>query len=151
MIETVLLAVAGKDQERTDRLAQTATDIAGPSGASVVVAHVFQDEEYETFREQLNLEPNSEVTPGTIASRHTTVRSLVDALDDAGIDHEAQGYLCENESTGEGIVELSKTVDADMILVGGRQRSPTGKAIFGSTAQEVLLNAECPVTFVRQE
>ena len=50
---------------------------------------------------------------------------------------------------GESIVDAAGDIDAGMVFVGGRKRSPTGKAVFGSTAQEVLLNAPAPVTFVR--
>ena len=44
---------------------------------------------------------------------------------------------------------IADEVDADMIVLGGRGRSPAGKALFGSTTQEVLLGSPCPVTFVR--
>jgi nucleotide-binding universal stress UspA family protein len=44
---------------------------------------------------------------------------------------------------------IADEVDADMIVLGGRGRSPARKALFGSTTQEVLLGSPCPVTFVR--
>ncbi|MFB6271186.1 MAG: universal stress protein, partial [Halobacterium sp.] len=40
-IENVLLAVGPSDDERIDPLAETTTDIAGPTGATVTLAHVF--------------------------------------------------------------------------------------------------------------
>ena len=50
-----------------------------------------------------------------------------------------------------GLAEAGADVAADLVIVGGRRRSPTGKAVFGSTAQEVMLEAPCPVMFVRSD
>jgi nucleotide-binding universal stress UspA family protein len=148
-LETILVAVGEGDKDRLDSIAQIAADIAGPAGATTALAHVFTKEQYDTAREKLDFEKASEVTPDVIAERYATIRELADAMDEANIDHTAHGRLSDSASTGERIVELCEEVDADLVIVGGRKRSPTGKAVFGSTAQEVMLNAPCPVTFVR--
>lgn len=41
-------------------------------------------------------------------------------------------------------------VELDSALVVGRKRSPTGKAVFGSITQDVLLNSPRPVRSVRR-
>lgn len=46
------------------------------------------------------------------------------------------------------IVDYAGDNDARYIVVGGRKRSPIGKAMFGSDAQSVLLNSDCPVVTV---
>ena len=145
-LDTLLLAVGPNDANRIEELAATVTDIAGPAGADVVIAHVFTDEEYETVVDRLEFDAVAEADPDDVADRHTTVRDLRDLLHDAGIDTSVRGAVGDH---GDQIVALAKDTAADLVVVGGRKRSPTGKAVFGSVAQEVMLNAPCPVTFVR--
>jgi len=148
-LETVLLAVGQSDEDRLDRLARTTTDIAGPADASVALAHVFTQDEYEQARDNLDFDADSEVNPDVIARRYLTIRDLSDAMEDAGVAYTEHGRLADEDEVGEGVVALAEDTGADLVVIGGRRRSPTGKAVFGSTAQEVLLNAPCPVTFVR--
>ena len=147
-IENLLLAVGPTDDQRIEPLARTATDIAGPADATVTLAHVFTREEYEDIADNLGFEEGDEVTADVVARRHATVRDLEDHLSDAGVDYDVRGHVGEH---GESIVALADDVDADIAVVGGRKRSPAGKAVFGSTAQTVLLSAPCPVTFVRSD
>ena len=145
-LQTVLLAVGKNDADRIDELTQAVTDIAGPAGADAVIAHVFSDEEYDTVVDRLDFESASEADPDDVADRHSTVRELRTRLDDAGIGYSVRGSVGEH---GSEIVSLAEDTAADLVIVGGSKRSPTGKAVFGSVAQEVMLNAPCPVTFVR--
>lgn len=147
-IETILLAVGPGDVDRTDRLATAVADVAGPTGATVVLAHVFTDEEFDDVVDQLDYDPTGKPNADEVAARHATIRSLANTLDDASVSYSIRGAIGEH---GETIVDLAEGVNADSVFVGGRKRSPTGKAVFGSTAQEVMLSAPCPVTFVRDE
>jgi nucleotide-binding universal stress UspA family protein len=148
-IQTILLAVGPGDAERVERLAEEVIDVAGPTGATVVLAHVFTDSEYEDALDKLSFDTTAEeVHPDDVAGRHATIRKIAQSFEDAGVDYDVRGAVGKH---GTSIVDLAVAVDADRIVVGGRRRSPTGKAVFGSVAQEVMLSAPCPVTFVRED
>ncbi|WP_436924467.1 universal stress protein [Halosimplex amylolyticum] len=143
-LETVLLAVGPDDDDRVETLADTVRDVAGPAGATVVLGHVFTDEEFADYTDRMDFDEGGD--PDSIARRHRNVKRFRDLFDGSGLDLEVRSAVGPH---GEAIVELAEEVGADMVFVGGRKRRPTGKAVFGSTAQTVLLEAPCPVTFVR--
>lgn len=66
----------------------------------------------------------------------------------------AEAVLSDFEATGlvgdpaERVLSLAEKRDARFIVVGKGKRSAVGKAIFGSTAQKILLNSECSVVVV---
>jgi nucleotide-binding universal stress UspA family protein len=76
----------------------------------------------------------------------------IDALDGqlaaAGIDHEIR-RAPDSTSAAEAILEAARDTSADLIVIGVRRRSPLGKLFAGSTAQHVLLDADCPVLAVK--
>ncbi|MFB6079148.1 MAG: universal stress protein [Halarchaeum sp.] len=145
-IEKILLAVGPNDADRVSALASTLIDIAGPTGADVVLAHVFTEDEFESATDNLDVASSGDISADEVARRHATIQDLANQLDDAGVSYDVRGAIGPH---GERIVSLAESEDADLAIVGGRKRSPTGKAVFGSTAQEVMLSAPCPVTFVR--
>lgn len=148
-LNSVLVAVGEGDVDRLDRLAAAAIEIAQPVDATVQIAHVFTPAEYDEIRTRLNIEQESDVTPTKVAKRYTTIRDLGGLLDEAGVTYHCHGRVSDRRTDSECLLALADQVEADRILVGGRKRSPTGKVLFGSTAQEIILNAPCPVTFVR--
>lgn len=67
------------------------------------------------------------------------------AASDLRIDYEAVGLV---GNAANEVVGYAENVDASYIVVAPRRRSPAGKAIFGSVAQSILLDATCPVVTV---
>jgi nucleotide-binding universal stress UspA family protein len=145
MIERLLLAVGRHDETRLDELVDTAADVVSPGGR-VYVLHVFEREEYDDLREKLRIDPDSETTPDDVARRQSNANGAADRLADRGVDVTVRGALGDE---ADAILATATDIGADMVVVGGRKRSQTGKLLFGSTAQDVLIGADCPVTFVK--
>lgn len=143
-LDTALVAVGPGDEERTDPVVTAVSDVAGPAEASVVLAHVFSRERLAGLSDRLGF--GDEPDLDSVAARQTTVGAFRDRLSEAGLDVSVRGGVGD---PGEEIAELAEALGADLVFVGGRKRRPSGKAVFGSTAQTVLLEAPCPVTFVR--
>jgi nucleotide-binding universal stress UspA family protein len=69
-------------------------------------------------------------------------------LDAAGLEHEVR-QLVRGLDPAEDLIHVAEEVQAEMIVIGLRRRSPVGKLILGSNAQRVLLDAACPVLAVK--
>jgi nucleotide-binding universal stress UspA family protein len=146
-LDTILVAVGPDDDDRAEALAEAVVEVAEPTGADVVIAHVFTDSEFANATKRLDFEDDA-ASPDEVARRHQTVRTMTELFDGAGISYSIRGEVGEH---AEQIINIAEKVGADRVVVGGRKRSPTGKAVFGSVAQAVMLDAPCPVTFVRGE
>lgn len=79
---------------------------------------------------------------GASVSQVESVRRASERFEDAGVE------VTLEESSGEpakAIIDMAEEIGADLIVVAGRKRSPTGKLLFGSVTQEVILSTEHPV------
>jgi nucleotide-binding universal stress UspA family protein len=57
--------------------------------------------------------------------------------------------LVRGRSAGEDLLQFSREEKPDEIMIGIKSRSKVGKLLFGSTAQSVILKANCPVLCVK--
>ena len=53
------------------------------------------------------------------------------------------------KSTIEELEEMVAALQVSVLVIGLRKRSPVGKLLLGSMAQEILLNVDCPVLAVK--
>ncbi len=71
-------------------------------------------------------------------------------LTGAGVDHDVR-QLVRGREPAEDLLEVAAEVDAQLIVIGMRKRTPVGKLLMGSNAQRILLEAPCPVLAVKSE
>ena len=69
-------------------------------------------------------------------------------LDQADIRYRLLEYARGN-TPSEDLLQAAEDEDADLIVIGIRRRSPVGKLLLGSNAQEILLSADCAVLAVK--
>jgi nucleotide-binding universal stress UspA family protein len=149
--DTVVLPVGYSDADRVETLAHTAAEVAGMMETTVRVLHVFTEARYREVCDRLNYPADARPSPDDLVGRVAPVRDAATLLEDPlrawGTTMDVTARV--GDDVGGEIVAAAEAADAKRVLVGGRRRTPTGKVVFGSTAQRVMLDAPCPVTFVR--
>lgn len=70
------------------------------------------------------------------------------ALDKRNLDFEVKRYV-RGATPAEDLLQCAKDEDVDLLVIGIRRRSPVGKLIMGSNAQDIILQADCPVLCVK--
>lgn len=71
-------------------------------------------------------------------------------LEESGVPFELEQRVGGRDGADE-VVAAADRLGASLIVIGLRRRTPTGKLIFGSDAQRILLDASCQVLAVKAE
>lgn len=96
---------------------------------------------------------NTSTGAALIDSRYATRGDLAEAreqLDQSGVDYELSQSV-EARDAAHVIVDTARRTNASLVVIGLRRRTPVGKLILGSSAQTILLEADCPVLAVKAD
>lgn len=72
---------------------------------------------------------------------------LTAELADSGLEVDVRRSI--GTDVGDQVLEVARDVDADLVVIGLRRRTPVGKLLMGSVAQRILLGADCAVLAVK--
>ena len=70
-------------------------------------------------------------------------------LDEQGIEGSFEVLAFEGETVASTLLAAGQRLGAKLYVIGLRRRSPVGKLVLGSNAQDLLLGADVPVLAVR--
>lgn len=113
------------NEERATAQAETVADLFDADDVRVHLLHDFVE----------NPEGASVIQVGA-------VKRATEILEDHGFEieyHEGSG------DPADAIIDTAHRLDVNAICVAGQKRSPTGKLLFGSVSQQVILGTELPV------
>lgn len=168
----ILVAIDG--EQRPAQTVKIGHELADRYDDELVVLHVMPQELFDERRQSIGQSTDAEggsVTPvsygtplqgsnkaSSSVAKYTVedaeadatevAREVLDETLDEWTDVTLQGRV--GEPTAEILAEAKRT-DARYLVIGGRKRSPVGKAIFGSTTQSLLLEVDRPVVTVMRE
>lgn len=81
-------------------------------------------------------------------AQEDAIATIEDRLKNEGIEHHILQPVRGNEAANE-VLRAADEYRADLIVIGLRRRTPVGKLIMGSTSQQILLEADCPILAVK--
>ena len=120
------------DMDRaTKQVAYVSALPCASEAVEAVLAHSLSDEERSA--------PSDMQRPDRVDTVKTAKEQLAES--DIAVD-----TIALSSPPSEGILSRLTDGDFDEVVLGGRKRSPTEKAILGSVTQTVILNADIPVT-----
>lgn len=117
--------------------------------AHLILTHITTEQEYSARRDAMEslMSSSANYTVGEVKEGATQfARDIGDeVLSDLDVDYQVAGFL---GNKAEKILDAAEEYDCDHVFITGRQRSPTGKALFGDATQKVILDFDHPVTVV---
>ena len=131
---TVAVAHQASSSSRTIALHQAARE-AQLRGTDLAVLHVV---------ETLDLD----IADAYQHSLKDEIESAFTEIGATGVPWQLQLATAQDD-VAETILDLTRTVEAELLIIGARRRSPVGKLILGSVTQTLILEAEVPVLVVK--
>lgn len=121
--------------------------VPGPLGQQVLDESVAEARRRNTSLTVLNTTRGDAAVDDQFLSPDQ-VEQLRSHLSSLGIEVTVRNHVATGRISDE-IVEQAQELAAEVIVIGVRHRTPVGKFLLGSTAQEVILDAVCPVLTVK--
>lgn len=135
-----MVIVAAVDQSnRAARVVKEAKELSTAFDDSVHVVHALTKSDMVKMEGIHATKPDIQITDNEAREVATEVASRVVA--DFDMPSESVGLVGDAKSA---ITSYASEQNARYIVVAGRKRSPAGKTVFGSVAQSIILNSECP-------
>ncbi len=118
-----------------------------PQGDAALTAAINEAKLREETLHVVNTSRGDAPVDNRLASEEQ-LAAVRDRLDASGVTYEIEQKF-QGDDPASQLVDLADQLQASLIVIGLRRRTPTGKLLTGSQAQRILLDANCPVLAVK--
>jgi len=125
-----------------EKAASYARAVARRYGSKVELAHVFDPSRVETYEEAIVGLPSD----SRRQARRENLEQMRQEFVASGI--ETKAFSRKGYRPAAQLLELAKEDDVDMIVAGTQARAGLARLVLGSTAEQLVRGAECPVLTV---
>jgi nucleotide-binding universal stress UspA family protein len=144
-----------RDTGHTEQLLREAGEHAAGVGAELLLLSFISEDDYEENLETLNSigdieNVNYDETAALEAVEEDVEDAAKAAFGDRSVDYVSNVVVTEGDEYADATLEVAAEHDCDHVYVVGRERTPTGKAIFGDQVQKLILNFDGFVTVTMQ-
>lgn len=131
------VAVAHQASSASNQIAlQTAAQEAALRHADLAVLHIV---------EALDLDITEAYQQGLADEVDKALR----AIDVPDLEWRLHLAVGGGDDVSSKVLDLARQVDATLLVIGARRRSPVGKFLLGSVTQTLILDADMPVVVVK--
>lgn len=138
-----MVIVAAVDRsERSSVVIEEAGELAEAFDEPVHVVHVLTTSEFVDMG-RTSVKERDQVDMKSVRNVATEIAD--EAASHLDWPYETVGLM---GNPAQKVVEYAIENEARYIVTAGRKRSPAGKALFGSVAQSIVIESECPVVML---
>lgn len=95
-----------------------------------------------------SMEGGDKEDAGEVLEYREELAKVEQRLSELGVAHAVHEFV-RGQTPSEDLVQCATELEAELIVIGLRRRSTVGKLLLGSNAEEILLDANCPVLAVK--
>lgn len=141
-MSTVLIIIT--DNNVDEKLFKSAEKYVSGTETNVIVSKFIDEEEHESeLQRKIKSDPQTDSFEELEEKAERDARQLAESLFEEEVEYTAIGTI---GTLPDSILQFAEEKNCEQIFVTGRQRSPTGKIIFGDIAQSIILGFDGPVT-----
>jgi len=122
--------------------------IPTPQGRAALTAAIAETRLREANLVVLNVSRGDAYVDTRLAS-DADAAGVEEELTSSGVPHEWRQTV--GQDPVDAVLATVEELKPDVLVIGLRRRSRTGKLLMGSTSQDLLLNADCPVLAVKAD
>lgn len=133
--------ICAVDIQRWEKLVNFAVEEAKIRNEKLYFVHCIEVPKIGSMLAEQVLEEEGEKIGGELLEKCASVAKANNV--------EFETVLSRDKNVAKFVVEFAEKINASIVVIGTTKKTKTGKILFGSTAQDIILNCKQPVVCLK--